>query len=619
MDDACKTVLTIPQFTGTCWFNSLLMVLLYSDGMRKYLTNNLIKSELYFKNKELYKILLDILKNRHRKINKNDSIYFNELKPENILKFLHTSDKTQFYFDPDKYTGHFGEYYFVRLFEYFGLKKKVLFLARDLSDTSKYVYSPLNNKQIVREKSEKYEVNFEIKLLKESEKQKIMSKPNIDILVVTQNSYYSFRQNTLFQTKSKDLEETIEFNGMIYKLDSVLIRNFNFKTCSKSHQIAGVTCDDKRYIYNGWIRQTQDPAKSKTIANYLNNVAACELMNYDWLNNKEDFCLLSSKCGIENRKTEKELCFNTSKTNEATYIYVKVEGKENLLKASNNKLKQVTTKCNSEIKKLKNQIDESTSDNAKRNLEKVLKSKEDYCKEYIAELKIRIEDIVNPIKSATKQEPKCSKNRIYNPSTNNCVKRNTALGKKLIKLEKTMEDIFGLIEKESPHSGKCKDLSMKKIHEKIDSHNLSKVLADNFKLLKDKNDVCDILRSIKDIYNTQLMLIHNENDIDNKLLLVENTIPVMEEMFTRLIEDVKKQKATVKKEVKKCKENEILNPKTNRCVSKTGTIGKKLLQNTEDKITTTGVTKKCKENEILNPKTNRCVSRTGTIGRKLIK
>ena len=590
MDDACKTVLTIPQFTGTCWFNSLLMVLLYSDGMRKYLTNNLIKSELYFKNKELYKILLDILKNRHRKINKNDSIFFNELKPENILKFLHSSDKTQFYFDPDKYTGHFGENYFVRLFEYFGLKKNVLFLVRNVKDTSEYSYSLLNNKAIVKEKNtEHVKVEFQAKLLTDEQKHKIMTKNNIDILVVTQQSYYKslINRNMLFRTKSKDLEETIEYNGMIYKLDSVLIRNFNLNTCSKSHQIAGVTCDDKRYIYNGWIRQTQDPAKSKSFANYLNNVAACELMDYDWLNNKEDFCLLSSKCGIENRKTEKELCFNTSKTNEATYIYVKVEGKENLLKASKNKLKQVTTKCNSEIKKLKNQIDESTSDNTKRNLDRVLKSKEDYCKEYIAELKIRIEDIVNPIKSAAKQEPKCSKNRIYNPSTNNCVKRNTALGKKLIQLEKTMEDIFGLIKKESPHSGKCKDLSMKKIHEKIDSHNLSKVLADNFKLLKDKNDVCDILRSIKDIYNTQLRLIHNENDINNKLLLVDNTIPVMEEMLTRLVDDVKTQKATVKKEENKCKENEILNPKTNRCVSKTGTIGKKLLQNEEEKITTT--------------------------------
>ena len=318
--DNCKTVLTIPQFTGTCWFNSLLMALLYSDGMREYLTNNLIKSELYLKNKELYKILLDILKNRHRKINKNDSIYFNELKPENILKLLHKADKDRFYFDPDRFTGHFGEYYLVRLFEYFGLKKKVLFLARDLHDTSKYVYSPLNNKQIVKERHKRYEVNFEFKLLNDSEKQKIMSKPNIDILIVTQNSYYNLKQNTLFQTKSKDLEETIEYNGMIYKLDSVLIRNFNFNTCSKSHQIAGVTCDDKRYMYNGWIRQTQDPAKSKNLTNYLNNVSACELMKYDWLNNKDDFCLLSSKCGIENRKSDKEMCFSTSKDNESTYI-----------------------------------------------------------------------------------------------------------------------------------------------------------------------------------------------------------------------------------------------------------------------------------------------------------
>ena len=73
--DSCNTVITIPQFTGTCWFNALLMALFYSDGMRKYLTNNLKKSELYAKNKELYLIFLDILKNKHRKIKNNDDIF----------------------------------------------------------------------------------------------------------------------------------------------------------------------------------------------------------------------------------------------------------------------------------------------------------------------------------------------------------------------------------------------------------------------------------------------------------------------------------------------------------------------------------------------------------------
>jgi hypothetical protein len=40
----CESVITLPQFEDTCWFNSLLMALLYSDGTRQYLKNNLHKS-----------------------------------------------------------------------------------------------------------------------------------------------------------------------------------------------------------------------------------------------------------------------------------------------------------------------------------------------------------------------------------------------------------------------------------------------------------------------------------------------------------------------------------------------------------------------------------------------
>ena len=51
----------------------------------------------------------------------------------------------------------------------------------------------------------------------------------------------------------------------------------------------------------------------------------------------------------------------------------------------------------------------------------------------------------------------------------------------------------------------------------------------------------------------------------------------------------------------------VLNPITNRCVSKTGKLGKTLL-----KIT-------CDPSKVLNPATNRCVSKTGKLGTTLLK
>ncbi len=37
VDDFCRNVVTIPQYESTCWFNAILMCLLYSQQSRKLL------------------------------------------------------------------------------------------------------------------------------------------------------------------------------------------------------------------------------------------------------------------------------------------------------------------------------------------------------------------------------------------------------------------------------------------------------------------------------------------------------------------------------------------------------------------------------------------------------
>ena len=71
---------------------------------------------------------------------------------------------------------------------------------------------------------------------------------------------------------------------------------------------------------------------------------------------------------------------------------------------------------------------------------------------------------------------------------------------------------------------------------------------------------------------------------------------------------------------KKCKKDEILNSKTNRCVKRSGKIGKEILSKKTkvNSISKNNITKKCKKDEILNPKTNRCVKRSGKIGKELL-
>jgi len=105
-----------------------------------------------------------------------------------------------------------------------------------------------------------------------------------------------------------------------------------------------------------------------------------------------------------------------------------------------------------------------------------------------------------------------------------------------------------------------------------------------------------------------------------RLLNVSNTV--------NKTQNNEKNNSSKMKKVKICPEDKIVNPATNRCVSKTGAKGKQLLNESviinrpkfDDKIDSKKKKVKiCSEHQIVNPTTNRCVSKTGTIGRQLLK
>jgi hypothetical protein len=421
----CKEVITIPQFTGTCWFNALLMTLLYSDGMRSYLTNNLHNSAIEKDHPKLYKIIMDILLNRYRKIDEKEKVFFDELKPENILSLLHETNKEQFYFNPDESIGHRGEYYFVRLFDFLGLKQKVLFLNKK-SDTNVFHYSVLNRSPVIFKTPKK---SYYWRYLKQRklDMQVRLRDSNPDILVVTSMlSEYVHDENIVMTTKENDLQEIIEYNGNFYQIDSLMLVNFNNIVCKLCHQIAGVTCNNNRYLYNGWIKNTQDPA-NKTGPNIK---SPCELMPYDWLEDKSDFCLNTLRCGVHKRHSDYSLCFNISK-GDTTYVYVKIDKpKVDAVKQSPAKKKtdlkrlqtQLITKqiiCNKQINDLKDKITQLKKEEVPK--EKTPK------KEEVSKKK-------TPKKEVSKEKDKtCPDDKILNPKTGRCVLKTGKLGKELLK------------------------------------------------------------------------------------------------------------------------------------------------------------------------------------------
>ncbi len=79
---SCDKVITIPQYQGTCWFNAILMAILYSQYSRKLLLHTFEKKDDKFS-----RIMNDIIK--HNYIKSDRAIeYFKFMRPENILKYM---------------------------------------------------------------------------------------------------------------------------------------------------------------------------------------------------------------------------------------------------------------------------------------------------------------------------------------------------------------------------------------------------------------------------------------------------------------------------------------------------------------------------------------------------
>jgi hypothetical protein len=108
-------------------------------------------------------------------------------------------------------------------------------------------------------------------------------------------------------------DTTYVFNNRQYIIDSLYLTNFNDDSCKAIHAIAGVTCNNKRFMYNGWARDTVDAA----IKQQQKSDIACPLMELDWAEDL-DFCIDTSKCSMRNMKIQNvknTVCFNSAKGN----------------------------------------------------------------------------------------------------------------------------------------------------------------------------------------------------------------------------------------------------------------------------------------------------------------
>jgi hypothetical protein len=428
MDSFCENMFTIPQFTGTCWFNSLLMALFYSELCRNFFFKHLEDTsyETKKKKKYFYKVVEHMLRRTYVKNENYIHEIQDKLKPENILIDLHKLDPKTFYFNPnDKYKeGWWAELYLPQLFEYMDIRDKVLFLNTGSNDKG-LAFSDKNKKMFVKKvrvkktnkhkythmyvqnsiehnknefeninnilfdlsetpKKSKTDINLHQNLmnmaLDDPYFQNIMIPDNVDIIVVDKLDVPLTHVNGRVINFNTEVSEKLEFKNSTFILDSLLLINYNTTTCSLAHQICGITCKKNRYLYNGWQLSTKDPAM------FGNNkhTHACGVFKFDWFNEtKKSFCINTELCDFPpvNANETKDVCFNIKK-GPKTYIFVRDS-------YANKRFEKNDTIANSPYSPFVN----------------------------------------NVVNDTLCDDPE----KIFNPVTSNCVKRNGVIGRRIIR------------------------------------------------------------------------------------------------------------------------------------------------------------------------------------------
>lgn len=327
----CSKVITYPQYGPTCWFNSLIMAILYSQHSRKLILN---QAKKWQKGILIFDMIKTILKNKFIKKKDYDINFgkFNLFKPEHILKSLHNHDPKNFMFninDP-KFgkNGFLSEIYIKKLYKLLGISKITFFeMFKDKNEIYYSYYNSISRVEIDKEIIKPYIINID----KSNINQEIKD-PDV-ILLMDANplsifpDYYKINDDNnvkeLLSNKGK-----ITYNNNTYVLDSIILSNWNKSIIKTGHAIAGITCNNEKYVYNGWIRSTIDPAmlKNENDINKINN-NPCELMKFGWHPMIDfNFCLNPKTCYldriIDQDYSKFNLCFSFKRP-VRLFIYIK--------------------------------------------------------------------------------------------------------------------------------------------------------------------------------------------------------------------------------------------------------------------------------------------------------
>jgi hypothetical protein len=226
----CSEFSGLWQFKDNCWFNSLLMCLFYSDKTRKIMNSvrqDWISNSYDNKKKELLYIFNYLMELPFL----NDNIEMNTIDSNMILEMLHRYDRRMF--EHPGYEGGSGILYCKRLLHFLGITEYVEVRIIELSK-EREVYIEINHKPVERIKLQ--DITYRdiwlhiIYLLK----RKCKTKPRLMAIYIDFKSPFPI-PNTCW--------------GMT--IASMYISNYKNTKNSDRHAVAGITCNNQMYIYDG--------------------------------------------------------------------------------------------------------------------------------------------------------------------------------------------------------------------------------------------------------------------------------------------------------------------------------------------------------------------------------
>jgi len=344
----CSRILTPKQVGPICWFLTAFVAMFYSQRSRDVI----IKSaetwdEENKKKKKLFRLLRFVLNKRYTRTDKEEDNYpkFSDNIFADILRVLFKIDG--FPYNPVSHRGFSSVVYICKLYTLLGIDYKIfdIFDYKSVFDYNSVIartvaYSYYNKEydvvsyDSVLDEQLKDGIQYVKPYTKDTSTPPILMIRFGEITHVTNSLYNNIlKSNTTIDEKLKNqltsMKDKICYNGKVYILDSVVLRNWN-DDIDNNHAIAGITCEGYKYVYNGWVRTAID----NMIPDDFKQRTPCELMPYDWnIRTPTTFCLNNSTCipdilkkGLTNdmlmELMKTELCFDFSK-GVRTLIYVR--------------------------------------------------------------------------------------------------------------------------------------------------------------------------------------------------------------------------------------------------------------------------------------------------------